>query len=88
MLTPCGCSTTHRNNTHAPLFVSVRELYDGMKLYCTSGVWLKSELILGKLPRVIEVATNHWVYLSVIGHLTLFDFITDPRLRKMSIFVI
>ena len=35
-----------------------------------------------------EVATNHAVFLGVIGHLTLFDFIIDPRLRKMSFFLI
>ena len=33
-----------------------------------------------------EVATNHVIFLGVIGHLTLFDFIIDPRLRKMSFF--
>ena len=40
-----------------------------------------------ELPKVSEVTTNHWVF-SVIGHLTLFDFITNPRLRKMSFFLI
>ena len=54
----------------------------------TSGMWLEYESILRKLPRVSEVTTNHWVFLDVIGYLTLFDFITNPSLRKMSFFLI
>ena len=49
---------------------------------------MKYESILSKLPRVSEVTTNHWVFLAVIGHLTLFHFITNPKLRKRSFFLI
>ena len=59
-----------------------------MEVCRTSGVWLKYESILKKLQRVSEVTTNHWAFLGVIGQLTLFGFITDPRLRKMSFFLI
>ena len=59
----------------------------------TSSVWLENELILRELPKVSEVATNHWVFFffffkGVIGHLTLFDFITNPRLSKRLFFLI
>ena len=47
--------------SRAFLNVSVRDC--GMKVCRTSGVWLESELILRKLPRVSEVVTNHWVFL-------------------------
>ena len=40
--------------------VLVRE-YDGMEVCCTLNMWLESESILRKLPRVSDVATNHWV---------------------------
>ena len=42
--------------------------------------------ILRELPKISEVATSHWVFLSVIGHMFLVDFITHPRLRKKGIF--
>ena len=37
---------------------------------------------------VSEVATNHWIFLGVIGHLSLFDFITNPKLRQRLFFII
>ena len=45
------------------LSVSVREYMDMEEVCCTLGVWLESESILKKLPRVSEVVTNHWVFL-------------------------
>ena len=37
----------------------------------------RDESILMKLPKVSEVATNHWVYSKL-----WFDFITNPRLKR------
>ena len=45
------------------LSVLVREYMDMEEVCCTLGVWLESESILKKLPRVSEVVTNHWVFL-------------------------
>ena len=75
----CGVPNTFRYPIMATLTrlsstsASVREM---MVWRCVaSGVWLEYESILWKLPRVSEVATNHWVFLGVIGHLTLwFEF--------------
>ena len=47
---------------HLSFYLSARVWY-GMKVCCTSGVWLEYESILRKLPRVSEIATNHWVFL-------------------------
>lgn len=35
-----------------------------------------------------EITTNHWVFLGMIGHLSLFDFVINHRLRKSKIFLI
>ena len=81
----------HPSRRHSRTFHLSRpwwERWYGMEVCCTSGVWLEYESILWKLPRVSEVATNHWIFLCVIGHLTLFDFITNPRLRKRSFLLI
>ena len=69
----------------ARFLLSVWEEYRTVSyLGCVTGIWVNFR----KLPRVSEVATNHWIFLGVIGHLTLFDFIPDLRLRKMSFLLI
>ena len=60
---PRGCSTIHHYDAHAPFIcpgLGARD--DGMEVCRTSGVWLEYESIIWKLPRVSEVATNHWVF--------------------------
>ena len=58
--TPRGyMSTTHRGDAQCTNSLNVRVV---MEVGHTSGVWLDSKLILRKLPRVSEVATNHWVF--------------------------
>ena len=47
---------------HLSFYLSARVWY-GMEVCRTSGVWLEYESILRKLPRVSEIATNHWVFL-------------------------
>ena len=63
VLIPCGGLTTHRGDTcvleHTSLVLGCSE--EGY----TFGVWLESESILIELPKVSEVATNHWVFFKV-----------------------
>ena len=47
---------------HLSFYLSARVWY-GMEVCRTSGVWLEYESILRKLPRVSEIATNHWIFL-------------------------
>ena len=62
LLMPRSSLTTHRGDTHMLLGNTSSELRCYEEGY-TSGVWLESESILIKLPKVSEVATNHWVFL-------------------------
>ena len=54
----------------------------------TFGIMVESVPNFKGLRKVSGVTTNHWVFSGVIGHLFLFDFITNPRLRKMAFFLI
>ena len=61
---PHDCSTTHRGDARAPFISSWPQCKRWYMEVChTLGVRLEYELILRKLPKVSEVATNHWVFL-------------------------
>ena len=67
---PSGCSTTYCSDAHAPLKMHTQGVYAGSELGCseegyTFGVWLENESILIELPKVSEIATNHWVFSKV-----------------------
>ena len=56
-----------------------RSMHPNVEVCHTSSVWLESESILRKLPRVSEVATNHWVF-SKLWLVTWFYLILLPIL--------
>ena len=85
MSTPHGCLTTHHGNTRTLFCISVWESYGGvLYLECVTGIWVNfKEITKGKWSRHQALG-----FFYGVGHFILFDFITDPRLRKMSFFLI
>ena len=57
--------TTHRGGARADGFLQEPLRVLVSRRVITFGVWLESESIFKELPRVGEVATNHWVFSKV-----------------------
>ena len=75
--------TTNCNDTHAPL--SMQEYGSVLYLGCVTGIWIDfKEMTKGRWSHHQSLG----FFYGVVGQLTLFDFITNPKLRKRLLFLI